>query len=111
MLVVFGEKRLADPLFKDVPTAKERGYNVVVTLWQGIGAPKNLPEPVRARLEEAFAKMITSPETMESLRNLGLEPAYLGGTDFAKKWIDENAHYKQVVTETGILELVRSQNK
>jgi len=111
VLVVFGEKRLADPLFKDAPTAKELGYNVVVTLWQGIGAPKNLPEPVRARLEEAFAKMITSPETQEAIRNLGLEPAYLGGSAFAKKWLDENAHYRQVVTETGILELVKSQTK
>jgi tripartite-type tricarboxylate transporter receptor subunit TctC len=102
---------LPDPLFKDVPTAKERGFNVVVTLWQGIGAPKGLPDAVRARLEEAFARMINAPETKEALRNLGLEPAYLGGTEFAKKWIDENAHYKQVVTETGILELVKSQNK
>ena len=111
VLVVFGEKRLSDPLYKDVPTAKEKGYNVVVTLWQGIGAPKGLPEPVRARLEEAFSRIVNSPEMKEAIRNAGLEPVYLGGAAFQKKWADEQAHYKQVVTETGILDLVKSQNK
>lgn len=93
-LVVFGEKRLTDPLFKDAPTAREKGYDVVVTLWQGIGAPKNLPEPVRARLEEGLGKMLASPEMREQIRNLGLEPVYLDGNAFGKKWLDENAHYR-----------------
>lgn len=110
-LVVFGEKRLADPLFRDVPTAKERGWNVVVTLWQGIGAPKGMPDAVRAKLEDAVGKAMATEETRDALRNLGLEPAYLNGPDFAKKWQSESAHYKQVVTDTGILDLVKSQNK
>ena len=111
VLVVFGEKRLADPLFANVPTAKELGYNVIVTLWQGIGAPKGLPEAVRVKLEDAFARALATPETRDALRNLGIEPSYLNGVDFARKWQDETAHYRRVVTDTGILELVRSQNK
>jgi tripartite-type tricarboxylate transporter receptor subunit TctC len=111
VLVLFGEKRMSDPVFANVPTAKELGYNVVVTLWQGIGAPKGLPEPVRVKLEDAFARAMATPETRDALRNLGIEPVYLNGADFAKKWQDETAHYRRVVTETGILELVKSQNK
>jgi len=111
VLVVFGEKRLADPLFRDAPTAREKGYDVVVTLWQGIGAPKNMPEPVRARLEEGLGKMLAAPEMREQIRNLGLEPVYLDGSAFGKKWQDEAAHYRKVVTDTGILELVKSQVK
>jgi tripartite-type tricarboxylate transporter receptor subunit TctC len=110
-LVVFGEKRLTDPLFSNVPTARELGYDVVVTLWQGIGAPKGLPEPVRKKLAAAFAKVINEPQMQQQLRALGLEPTYIGPDQFAKKWATEQAHYKQVVTDTGILNLVRSQTK
>lgn len=111
VLVVFGDKRIQDPLFKDAPTAKERGYDVVVTLWQGFGAPKNIPAPILKKLSDAFAKSIQSPEMQDSIRRLGLEPAYLGPEAFAKKWLDEQAHYTQVVTQTGILEKVRSETK
>lgn len=111
VLVVFGEKRLADPLFSSAPTAKERGFDVVVTLWQGIGVPKGMPAPVQAKLSDAFAKMMARPETQEQLRGLGLDPVYLGPADFARKWVAEQNHYKQVVTDTGILKLVNSQTK
>jgi tripartite-type tricarboxylate transporter receptor subunit TctC len=111
VLCVFGEKRLSDPLFASAPTARELGYDVVVTLWQGIGAPKNMPEAVRNKLAEAFAKIINDPQMQQQLRGLGLEPAYMGPAEFAKKWTTEQAHYKQVVTDTGILQLVRSQTK
>jgi tripartite-type tricarboxylate transporter receptor subunit TctC len=111
VLALFGEKRMTDPLFANVPTAKERGYNVVVTLWQGIGAPKNMPEAVRAKLAGAFEKILATKETQDALRGLGLEPVYMGPADFSRKWVDEQAHYKQVVTETGIMQLVRSQTK
>lgn len=110
-LVIFGEKRLADPLFADVPTARERGFDVSVTLWQGIGAPKGMPEAVRARLSDAFDKIMASKETRDALQGLGLDPVYLGPADFAAKWSSQQAHYKQVVTDTGILEMVRSQTK
>jgi len=107
ILCVFGEKRLSDPLFASAPTAKELGYDIVVTLWQGIGAPRNMPEAVRAKLADGFAKIINNPQTQQQLRAIGIEPAYLGPAEFAKKWTAEQAHYKQVVTDTGILQLVR----
>jgi tripartite-type tricarboxylate transporter receptor subunit TctC len=107
ILCVFGEKRLSDPLFSNAPTAKELGYDIVVTLWQGIGAPKNMPEAVRTRLADGFARIINDPQTQQQLRAIGIEPAYMGPTEFAKKWTAEQVHYKQVVTDTGILQLVR----
>lgn len=111
VLVVFGERRLADPLFADVPTAKELGYDVVVTLWQGIGAPRNLPEPVRNKLADGFARMLQRAEMQEAIRNLGLEPVYLGPAEFGARWARDHAHIKQVVTDTGILEIVKKQVK
>jgi tripartite-type tricarboxylate transporter receptor subunit TctC len=111
VLVIFGDKRLADPLFADVPTAKERGFDVSVTLWQGIGAPKGLPDAVRTKLSEAFEQIMANKETRDALQGLGLDPVYLGPADFSRKWTEQQAHYKQVVTDTGILQMVRSQTK
>jgi len=110
-LVIFGEERLKDPLFSNVPTARERGFDITVTLWQGIGAPKGMPAAVLAKLAGAFQKAMARPETQEAMRNMGLDPIYMGPTDFARKWVEQQARYKQVVTETGILDLVRSQTK
>jgi len=108
-LLVFGDKRLADPLFADVPTAREKGFDVVVTLSQGIGAPKNLPEPVKRRLADALLKTLSTPAMQESIRQLGLNPNVLGADEFARKWLDEQAHFHKVVTDTGILQLVKQQ--
>lgn len=111
VLVLFGEKRLTDPLYKDVPTAREKGFDVVVTLWQGFGAPRNMPDAIRNRLADALGKAITSPEGQEAIRNLGLEPAYLGPAEFGRKWIQEHNAFRQVVTDTGILQTIKSQTK
>jgi tripartite-type tricarboxylate transporter receptor subunit TctC len=110
-LVIFGDKRLSDPLFSNVPTASERGFPVTVTLWQGIGAPKGMPEAVRARLSMAFEKIMADKETQDALRGLGLDPVYLGPADFTRKWSEEQTRYTKVVTDTGILQMVRSQTK
>jgi tripartite-type tricarboxylate transporter receptor subunit TctC len=111
VLAVFDDKRLTDPLFKDAPTAKELGYDVVVTLWQGIGAPKNLPEAVKNKLADALQKAVSTPETQAAIRQLGMEPTYKGPAEFGKMWIDQQAHFKKVVTETGILKMVKEQVK
>ncbi|MCX5908318.1 MAG: tripartite tricarboxylate transporter substrate binding protein, partial [Deltaproteobacteria bacterium] len=53
-LVVFTNER--SPLYPDVPTAKELGYDLVVYLWRGVGAPKGMIKEVKDTLTEAFRK-------------------------------------------------------
>jgi tripartite-type tricarboxylate transporter receptor subunit TctC len=111
VLAVFGDSRIDDPLLKDVPTFKEKGYNAVSTLWQGVGAPKGLPADVKKKLGDAFGAMLNTPEMRETIRNLGLVPVYLGPDDFAKKWLEDRERLRKVVTETGLLEVIKSQKK
>jgi tripartite-type tricarboxylate transporter receptor subunit TctC len=110
-LVVFGEKRLEDPLYKDVPTAKEKGYDIQVTLWQGVGAPKGLPSDLKQKLAEGFSKMLHDPEVVEGIRNLGLQPVYRGPEDFQQKWKADQERIRKMVTDTGILQQIKSQTK
>lgn len=109
VLLVFGEERLKDPLYADVPTAKEKGYDVVVTLWQGVGAPLGLPEAVLARLDAAFQAVLSDPDTQAAITELGLEPAPMNAADFSAKWVADQDKMEKVVTDTGILDIIKSQ--
>lgn len=111
VLAVSGEKRLADPLLRDVPTFKEQGLDVVCSYWIGIGAPKGLPTEAKAKLATGLKEMITSPEFKTNQEKLGLELDYLDQQATAKKWLEEEQKFAKVVQETGIADLIKAQKK
>lgn len=82
LLATLGEKRTND--FKDVPTLKEAGYNVVVDAPNGIGAPKGLEPAVAARLREAFKAAAASPEFTAACDKIDAPLMYLDGPDYEK---------------------------
>lgn len=110
-LAISGEKRLAQPEFADVPTFKEKGLNVTFTPWQGVGAPKGLPENEKNYLAQGFEKIINDPEFISNLENLGLTVEYLGPKESTEKWISENNRISKIVQETGIVERIAAQKK
>lgn len=111
VLAVFGDKRLPYDWIKDAPTAREQGYDIIMTLWQGLGGPKGMPADVKAKLADGIGKIIQDPETQKAISNLGLEPVYLDADAFAKKWLEEQKRMRRLVTETGVLDLIKSQIK
>lgn len=82
LLATWGETRTND--FKDVPTLKELGYNVVVDAPNGIGAPKGLEPAAAARLREAFKAAAASPEFKAACAKLDAPLMYLDGPDYEK---------------------------
>ena len=87
-LATFGAER--SKILPDVPTMKELGHNVTYYLWVGLFAPKGTPAPVVSTLTAAIDKAAASPQFIEPLTNVGLEPSYQSAADFAKFW-DEDA--------------------
>jgi tripartite-type tricarboxylate transporter receptor subunit TctC len=62
------------PELPDAPTIAETGFpGFEVTYWIGIVAPRGLPEPIRARLEGAFAESLTT-ENRALLMKTGVRP-------------------------------------
>lgn len=110
-LLNFGPTRSEDPLYKDVPTAKELGYDAEIVSWTGVAAPKGLPADVTAKLNDAFKAAMADREVADAIAKLGSEPVYLDAAGFGDRWASETAKLRQVVTETGILELVKSQRQ
>lgn len=76
-LAVTSPKRAVD--MPDLPTVSESGVpNFEASNWLGIYAPAGTPPEIVARLNEAVAAALKTPEVAESLRKSGLEP--VGGT-------------------------------
>lgn len=82
LLATWGEQRTAR--FKDTPTLRESGYNVVVDAPNGIGAPKGLDPAVAAKLRDAFRQAVASPEFKAVADKLDAPLLYLDGPDYEK---------------------------
>ena len=79
-LAVFGEAR-TDKL-PQVPTLKELGIKGVPPgPWQGLAAPKNLPDAVKQSLVDAAAKASRDPAWLDFLGKNGLASAFLAGPE------------------------------
>jgi tripartite-type tricarboxylate transporter receptor subunit TctC len=87
-LATFGAQR--SKALPDVPTLKERGYDLVYYLWVGLFVPKGTPAAVVSTLGGGIDKAAASPQFGTAIANIGLEPGYLATADFAKFW-DEDA--------------------
>jgi tripartite-type tricarboxylate transporter receptor subunit TctC len=70
------------PLIKDVPTAKELGYDLEFGGWGGVYAPKDLPDEVRETLAKAIEKSAQSDGFVNTISKGGALPVYKSPEDF-----------------------------
>ena len=108
-LATTGEERLIDPELAQIPTFKELGFDIALTNWFGIAAPKDLPPEIKVKLEEGFKAMIADPEFKANVENLGLQVEYLNSEDSKEKWRSDGDKLTKTIQETGILEQIKAQ--
>ena len=80
----------------ELPTVAEQGLpGFDASSWYGLVAPAKTPEPVLAKLRDALAAALKSPDLIARIRELGSEPGTAVGKDFGafldaerKKWAD-----------------------
>ena len=82
LLATWGDLRTVR--FKDVPTLRELGYDVVVDAPNGIGAPKGVDPAIVAKLRDAFKQAVASPEFKAVIDKLDAPLLYLDGPDYEK---------------------------
>lgn len=80
ILAVTGDKRLAS--LPNVPTFKEQGIDLTLSLWRGIAVPKGTPEPVIKILEGAFKKAVQSEEFKEFTKKMGANAEFRSAKEF-----------------------------
>jgi tripartite-type tricarboxylate transporter receptor subunit TctC len=100
VLAVLGEKR--DPVFADVPTARELGFPVALDMWRGIAVPTGTPKPVIAKLQDAIKQSVDAPAFKDAGKTIGFMPAYLPAQDFAKLIASDDVKLAQLMDELGL---------
>lgn len=100
VLAMLGGAR--DPVFPDVPTAKEQGYGIALDMWRGIAVPKGTPKAVIAKLQEAIKKTVESPEFQAAGKNLGFTPAYLPAEAFGKLIAEDDQRLAETMKQIGL---------
>lgn len=88
--------------FDTVPTLKEKGYDVSISTWRGIVAPKRTPEAIVQTLRTASRKASEDPAFRETLNKLDLTYAYADGPAFQQVMEKDNAFFKGLMTQLGI---------
>jgi putative tricarboxylic transport membrane protein len=84
-LVTFSGKR--DPMFPEVPTAKEIGIDVELVEIRVWLAPKGTPESVLEMIRNALQTVMKDPKVAEEMNSLGVVPEY-GGREVAQPMLD-----------------------
>jgi len=95
LLCVMGDERF--PLFPDVPTAKECGYNVSVLCWLGFGVPKDTPDDVFNTLVDAMKKSYNSETYQKMLAANGYVPGWMDPKDIQAYAMKEYEVYRKLI--------------
>jgi tripartite-type tricarboxylate transporter receptor subunit TctC len=98
-LATTGSKRAAQ--MADVPTLKESGIDVEVTVRYGVFGPSAMPKDVVNTLAAAIAKAARSPDTRQHLLDQGAEPVGNSPEEFAKIMKEEVVRWAEVVRISG----------
>jgi tripartite-type tricarboxylate transporter receptor subunit TctC len=95
-----GAKRAA--ALPDLPTVAEQGLEGFDTSsWFGMVAPAKTPKPIVDKLVAEMKKAVESPDTVERIKKLGLEPGTAFGQDFGAFMKAETAKWGKIIKESG----------
>ena len=88
------------PDFPDVPTLREQGYGKDGgDSWFGILAPTGTPPSVVARLDQAIAEALRSPDVIAKLHGGGSRVTYLNPTDFRTRITVETEMFGNIIQQ------------
>lgn len=99
-LLAFSAER--NQFLPDVPTAVEEGYDVPVSQYRAVAAPKGLPEDVKTRLVESIDTAIATDTYTSFNENNLLTPHEISGEEVTAEWTELAEKYKALTDEYDI---------
>jgi tripartite-type tricarboxylate transporter receptor subunit TctC len=100
ILAVTGEKRL--PSLPDVPTFKEAGIDLTLSLWRGIAVPKGTPAAAIARLEKAFKAAVEAAEFRDFANQMGATVEFRGAKEFDQFMAQQDKELADLMEQIGM---------
>lgn len=89
-------------LYKDIPTFRENGVDLVIGSFHIVFAPKGTPVEIQARLADALAKTTKEPELEQQMSSASLGVAYMNQKDTARYLAQQDELYRRLVDELGM---------
>ncbi len=102
MLAIMSAER--NPVFPDVPTCQEQGYDCVWGTWRGLALPLDVDKEIVETLSKACAAAIEDADFVEFMKNAGQTISYLNGEDFAEFLAKEEANVPVAMVSVGLIE-------
>lgn len=102
-LISFTEQRLPVAWAKDVPTARELGFDITMGRWRGLSVKKGTPKEITAWLAYVMEKAAKDPAYTEIAKKslLDLRPGWRGPAEYDKFRDAEFKAYKETLDELG----------
>lgn len=92
------------PLWRDAPTLREAGVNVVSTAPYGLAGPAGMDANVVKALHDAFRAALEDPTVVATLGRLGQESAYLSTPDYIAYSRAQPEEQRKLLGSLGMLE-------
>ncbi len=100
MLAVLTTQR--DPLFPDVPCARELGYDIDIGAWGGLALPRGVPPERRQKLLDGFRTAFGKPEFRQMMQERGVRLAWLEGEPFRQFVQEQSELNRQLIATMGV---------
>ena len=100
VLLVCADQRVKE--YPEVPTSKEKGFDVNFGIWCTVFAPKGTPPAILAKFEEFLKKTAEDKEFVEAMTKLGSEPGFVSARNFALEWPKERRWIGDIVKRVGL---------
>jgi tripartite-type tricarboxylate transporter receptor subunit TctC len=101
VLVAMADRRLPAPYDK-VVTFKEKGTDLVLGTWRGLGVPLNSPPEVVKYLRDATRKTAQDPAFRDAMLKANLQPAYMDGDSFQTFMNSQSAYFKSLLASVDL---------
>lgn len=100
LIAVTGSDRVEQ--IKDVPTAKEQGVDVDLSMWRGLAAPAGTPDPIVKKLQDAARQAAESPEFKAALEKLGAEVKFMPADQFGELIARDDERLGKIMADLGL---------
>ena len=99
-LAVMADKRVKG--FEKVPTFKERGIDLSIGTWRGLGAPKSTPPEVMAVLRSLTQKTANEQSLRDVMDKQNMGYVYADEATFKATLARDNIYFKQLITKLNL---------
>lgn len=102
MLAVAAEER--HPMFPDVPTFQELGYDMVGGAYRGMAVPEGTPEEVQQKLSDIFQQINENPEFRQEMQDLGFVLMDVPLEEMDAFMAEQRRVYEATAREVGLID-------